>query len=208
MSALATPDDLEARLGRNLTPDELARVEALLADASALVRSYTGRDFSRHNDVTVTLRGPGGEVRLPQTPVIDVSAVVAVGSFGLDDMPLVDWGFDGIDLLRIGTNACVINMPADWWDLAEDGWPDTFRVTYSYGQETVPADVVAVVAAMALRTLTAPTMQGGITGETIGSYSYRLDGGASTGLAVSMSAADRRALARYRHHAGTIMVRR
>jgi hypothetical protein len=205
VTSLAAPGDLEARLGRNLTDAETARVEALLADASAMIRAYTGQDFGLAEDDEVTLRGPGGTIRLPQRPVTAVSSVVAVGGDGAPDVTLVDWIWDGVDQIRVGEGSFVINLPAVWWD--DDGYPGTYRVTYSHGYETVPADVVAVVCGMVARTLTAPTMAGGVRSETIGPYSYQLDA-AGTGLAVIMSAADREALKRYRRTEGMISVRR
>lgn len=45
MAALATVDDVEARLGRSLTPEETARTDpGLLEEASALVVGYLGCD--------------------------------------------------------------------------------------------------------------------------------------------------------------------
>lgn len=205
MTALATAEDLKARLGRDLTDEETARVAALLADASALVRSYTGQDFTETSGDAVTLRGQGGAIRLPQRPVTSVSSVIAIGGDGLPEVPLIDWIWDGVDTIRIGEGSFVINLPAVWWD--DDGYPGTYRVTYSHGYTQVPADVVAVVCGMVLRTLTAPTMAGGVTGETIGSYSYRLDA-PGTGLAAALSQEDRKVLARYRNAAGTIKVGR
>jgi hypothetical protein len=71
----------------------------------------------------------------------------------------------------------------------------------------VPADVVSITCGMVLRTLTAPTTAGGVTSETIGSYSYRLDG-PDVGLAVTLSKDDRTALARYRRTEAMIKVGR
>ena len=61
---------------------------------------------------------------------------------------------------------------------------------------------------MVLRTLTAPTMAGGVTGETIGPYSYRTDG-SGVGTAVVMTDEDRKELAEagYRPKAAMSMVR-
>jgi hypothetical protein len=205
VAALATTDDLEARLGRDLTAAEEARADALLDDASALIRAYTGQDFALAEDDEAVLRGPGGLVRLPQRPVTAVSSVVAIGGDGAPDITIIDWVFDGIDQIRVGAGTFVINLPEVWWD--DDGYPGTYRVTYSHGYATVPGDVVAVVCGMVLRTLTAPTMAGGVRSETIGSYSYQLDS-AGLGLAVSLSQEDRKVLARYRQTAGMIKVSR
>lgn len=195
MAALATVEDLKARLGRELTEAEQARAEALLADASAMIRAYTGQEFDLVEDDEVVLRVQSGVVRLPQRPVTDVTSVVAIGGDGVPDVAIVDYIFDGIDQIRIGEGSFVINLPAIWWD--DDGYPGTFRIIYSHGYQNPPADVVAITCGMVLRTLTAPTMAGGVTGETIGSYSYRLDS-AGAGTAVVLSGDDRKALTRYR----------
>lgn len=43
--ALATPEDVRAALGRDLSASETERVEFLLSRASGLVVGYTGQDF-------------------------------------------------------------------------------------------------------------------------------------------------------------------
>lgn len=205
MATLATKADLVARLGRDFTCEEDGRLDALLADASALVRAYTGQDFTETDDAQATMRAQAGLIRLPQRPVTGVSSVVAIGGNGVPDLTLTDWWWDGLDLIRIGAGEYVINLPEQWWD-DEDGYPGTFRVTYSYGYATPPADVVAVVCGMVLRTLTAPTSVGGVTSETIGPYSYRLES-AGVGTAVSLGDMERKTLSRYRKTTGMISVR-
>lgn len=44
--ALATQADVVARLGRDLSGPEAARLPSLLADATALVAGYLGRDYT------------------------------------------------------------------------------------------------------------------------------------------------------------------
>lgn len=206
MVALASTTDLEARMGRPLAPGEYPRAEALLDDASALVRDYTNQDFSRTDNDTAVLRAQQGEIRLPQRPVLGVTSVVAVGSGGAPDLPMIGWEWDGLDIVRTLTISPVINLPEVWIEDDLDAYPGTYRVVYSHGAAAVPAAVVAVVAAMALRTLTAPSIMGGVTGETVGPYSYRTDG-TGVGTAVTMIDSDRRALVRYRHTSGMSMVR-
>lgn len=207
MDALTDLTALEARIGRPLTADEAARANVLLADASALVRSYTGQDFTRTDNQTVVVRAQQGEIRLPQRPVIDVTAVVAIGAGGAPDLPIVGWQWDGLDLIRTSTDSPIINLSELWRDEDVDAYPGTYRVTYSHGVTVVPPDVVAVVARMVLRTLTAPTVAGGVVGETIGPYSYRTDG-SGVGTAVVMTDEDRKmlSLAGYRRKAGMSMV--
>ncbi|WP_406224977.1 hypothetical protein [Streptomyces anulatus] len=206
MEPLADISDLEDRLGRPLTAGESARAQALLSDASAHVRIYTGQDFSRTNNETATLRAQQGLIRLPQRPVIDVSAVVAIGAGGAPDLPVTGWQWDGLDVVRTAANSPVINLPEAWHDEDTDSYPGTYRVTYSHGAAFVPAAVVAVVASMALRTLTAPSLAGGVTGETIGPYTYRTDG-SGVGTAVVMGEADRHALKSFRRTSGMTMTR-
>lgn len=207
MAALATVEDLEARLGRDLTDAEQDRAQALLDDASAMIRAYTGQTFEQVTDDVVVLRVQGGIVRLPQRPVTAVTSVVAIGGgLGVPDFTVIDYIFDGVDQIRIGEGACVINLPEAWFDDV-DGYPGTFRITYNHGYAQVPGDVVAVACGMVLRALTAPTTMGGVTGETIGSYSYRL-ASADTGLSVTLGQTERTALARYRRTEGMIKVGR
>jgi len=205
VTALATTDDLKARLGRDLTEVEQTRAAALLDDASAMIRAYTGQTFDLVENDVIVLRIQGGVVRLPQRPVTEVSQVIALGGNLIPDVTVIDWIFDGVDQIRIGEGTFIINLPAIWWD--DDGYPGTYRVTYSHGYAQVPADVVALTCGTVLRTLTAPTTAGGVTSETIGSYSYRLDG-PDVGLAVTLSKDDRTALARYRRTEAMIKVGR
>lgn len=208
MDPLASLTDLSDRLGRPLTASEEARAQALLADASAKVRSYTKQAFTRTDNETVVVRAQQGEIRLPQRPVIDVTAVVAIGAGGAQDLPVVGWQWDGLDIIRTITGTPAINMPERWYDEDGGAYPGTYRVTYSHGTAKVPADVVAIVARMALRTLTSPTLAGGVTGETIGPYSYRTDG-SGVGTAVLMTDEDRQELddTGYRLKAGMSMAR-
>lgn len=203
--ALATVADLEDRLGRDLTDTEASRAQALLEDASAAVRRYTRQQFDLVEDDERVLRAQGGTIRLPQRPVIDVTKVEAVGGAGAPDVTIADWLWDGIDQIRLGNGNYVINLPEAWWD--DDGYPGTYRVTYSHGYAEVPGDVVRVVCAMATRTITSPSMAGGVVGESVGPYSYRLDAPGG-GLAVMLTQADKETLADYRDSVGQIQVRR
>lgn len=203
---LATVTDIEARLGRPLTTAEQARVAALLADASGKVRDYTGQAFTIVTDDTVKLRAQQGEIRLPQRPVLSVSSVTAVGAGGAPDLVVVGWQWDGLDIIRTISTSPVINLPELWYEDEAEAYPGTYRIVYSHGGGSTPAGVLAVVAAMVMRTLTAPTMAAGLTGETIGPYSYRTDG-SGVGTAVILTDDDRRALKQYRRTSGMSMVR-
>lgn len=203
MSALASPADLAARLGRDLTEQEAARAEALLDDASAVVRAYTRQDFELHTDDEVVLRAVGGRIALPGRPVQGVSRVEVIGgSEALPDFTLADWLFDGIDTVRIGEGAAIINLPEAWWD--DDGYPGTYRVTYTHGYAEVPADVRSVVCGVVLRVLTNPS---GYRSETVGSYSvtYAVP---ATGeqLGTNLTRYEMKMLDRYRRKTDTVKV--
>ncbi|MFB4265306.1 hypothetical protein [Nonomuraea sp. GTA35] len=207
MAALACVSDVEIRLGRAFTSDEAARVQVLLDDASALVRSYTRRDFAPSTTETVVLRESAGVLRLPQKPVTAVTSVVLIGLEGVPDITVVGWGWDGLDVIDVsGWDSAIVNLP-EW--VNDRAWlPSTYRVTYTHGYAEVPADVVAVVCGMVGRTMSAPTTQSGITSETIGSYSYRTSE-PGMGVGVSLGAADKALLddAGYKVKAGTTQVR-
>lgn len=208
MDPLADLSDISDRLGRPLTEAEETRAQALLVDASAKVRSYTKQNFTRTDNETVVVRAQQGEIRLPQRPVIDVTSVVAIGAGGAPDLPVAGWQWDGLDTVRAVTDSPAINMPELWHEEDVEAYPGTYRVTYSHGDAQVPDVVVGIVARMVLRTLTAPSLAGGVTGETIGPYSYRTDG-SGVGTAVLMGEDDRQELkdAGYRPTAGMSMVK-
>lgn len=211
MGPLATVEDLEARLGRELTPAEEARAEALLADASALVRAWTRQSFAPVEDDELVLRPVGTELRLPQRPVTAVSSVRAVsGLASVPDLALPGWTWDGIDIVDIaGIDSHIwVSLPA-WWE----DWgaaPNTYRVVYSHGTDAVPAVVVAVVCQMVLRTLTAPSMTEGLVSEKIGQYNYQMQQSTgSAGAAVRMTPDDKATLASagWRRSSTTVQVR-
>lgn len=195
MPDLATTADLEARLGRPLTDDEVLRAPAMLADASALVRDFTRREFTAAVDDVIVLRPVGVTLRLPQRPVTTVSSVKAVMPDGTSTVDLSGWAWDGRDK---------VNLSCATWDTSSvpneqrRPWPDTYEVTYDHGDATVPPGVVAVVCAMVLRTLLSPSLTAGMVAERIGSYNYQLQqGGGAPGATVVMTAADEKALARW-----------
>jgi len=206
--ALATVADLEARLGRALTDAEAPRADALLADASSKVRGFTHQVFDQVLGDEVVLRPVGTVLRLPQRPVLDVTAVVALGCADLPEVALTGWCWDGADKVDVAARRPVDAGVTDWW-WQRCGNPDTYRVTYDHGYAVAPPDVVAVVCAMVNRTLTSPTMVEGLTSERIGQYGYQFaqfSGGQSPGPNVRLSEADKQDLidAGYRRRSTTV----
>lgn len=202
---LATVTDLEARLGRPLTPTETARAAALLADASALITNYTGQTFTQVTGDVVTLPALRDRIKLPQRPVTAVTSVVAL-TCPSGEVGVTGWCFDGIDTINIaGWRDLVINLPTDL-----DTTACTYRVTYNHGYASVPADVTAVCCAAVNRALLSPSQVEGMISERIGQYTYQLQqgaDGASGAATVRLSAADRAVLNRYRTNARTVAVR-
>ncbi|WP_073946520.1 hypothetical protein [Streptomyces kebangsaanensis] len=204
MADLATVEDLEDRLGRPLTEDEAARAPALLRDATARVREFTGQTLSAVAGDAIVLRPVGSLLRLPQRPVTAVHSVAAVGPDGTTVGDLSGWVWDGRDKVDL-----TYATPAGSWPLAWRGpLPDTYRVTYDHGHTAIPEIIGATVCAMVLRTLLAPSMTPGLASERIGAYSYQLQQGAgSAGVSVVMTAEDEKSLRRYGpRRFGTIQV--
>ncbi len=165
---LVTSQDIEARLGRPLSEHESARVEALIADASAEVRAYTGQLITSATS-TVTLPVTGGRVVLPQRPV---NAVVSVDGEPVDEPDLVGATLRGM----YGCEA---------------------TVTYEHGYAEVPGDIVSVVAAMVLRGLSTDLVGPMKSRESIGEYSYGIPESALARRVV-VDRTDRSTLDRYR----------
>ena len=174
-------DDLAGRLGRALSTAESDRAELLLADASAAVRSYTGQQLGL-GEATSRLRVKDGAVRLPQRPVIDVTAVADTDGNDLD----VTW--------VAGDRIALTGTTAEWVD-----------VTYSFGYEEVPSEIVAVVCQIAGRAFGRPPDETGMQSETIGQYSYTVGAAAAAG-GLGMLADERAVLDRYRRVGGLVRV--
>lgn len=157
MAALAAVSDLEARLGRTLSGTELSRATALLDDASAAVRGYTGQELTAGTSTNKRLRARGGVVTLPQRPVTAVTSVTDT------DGNAVGYTWDGWDRLGVVPEL------------------EAVLVTYNHGYDTVPDVIVAVVCQVAGRALGTPPDGSGFTQETIGGYSYTIGGTAAAG---------------------------
>lgn len=195
MAALATVADVAARIGRTFTAEEEARVEALLTDASAAVRAYTGQTFDLVEDEEVRLRARNGAVKLPQRPVTGVAGVTSV------DGDTVAFEWDHSDLVYVtGLN------PYARFDVepfrSRDPWLD---VTYTHGYATVPEDIVAVVCQIVGRAFGRPADATAVTQESIAGYSYSIGGAAAQGP-LGLMQNEREALDRYRRPVGTIRV--
>jgi hypothetical protein len=206
LPSLATADDVVARLGRNLTPVETARVEALLDDGSAHIRRFCRRQFVYKADDVFVTPADGGIIVLPGRPIVDVSKVEAV--FDAPGVPTINvywYIFDGIDKITIPEPAAsgIINLPEAWFDVA--WYSNTYKVTYSHGDQVTPPEVMAVLCSAVISEITTPTMAGGVVSETVGSYSYSLRKTGS-GIISALKDAGLDSLIDFRTKAGTIPI--
>jgi hypothetical protein len=151
MPDLATIADLEAR-GITVAPSEESVTTTYLAVASAAIRDAAGSNISQ-STVTVLLDGTCEQrLRLPGAPVTAVHAVT------LDEVPVLDY--------RLSNGAL--------WRSA--GWAgDEVSVTYTYGLDPVPADIVDLTCRLAANALSAyrngdPAARQ-VSSERIGDYS-------------------------------------
>lgn len=148
VTQLASKEDVEAALGRDLTSEEDARVGAILDKLSELFRRESGQQFTPGTS-TVRLKVNGGRVYLPQRPVTEVTSVK-------DD-----------------AGADVAHDRHDQWLTVPMVSHEFVTVTYSHGG-TVP-DVVRTSVADAARQvlMIAPAAVGGVTqrGTTTGPFS-------------------------------------
>ena len=191
MTSLASTDALETRLGRTLSTTESDRAEALLADASAAIRHYTGQQFDLAT-TTDRLWVRRNRVLLPQRPVNDVTAVT--GTDGADVTYL--WHGAGFDHLYLGTTTLVTTTTQRRTHAVVD-------VTYSHGYDQVPDDVIAVCCSVALRTFGVEPDSTGMQSENIEGYSYTLGTVAAAGSA-GLLPEEKRALDVYRRTVGFI----
>jgi hypothetical protein len=192
---LADLDDVEDRMGRDITPDEQRKAAAMLVDASATIRAYCRRDFTLNTATGLRLRPRGNKVLLPQRPVVDVASVATVFSFGPTEYvtPTPAWSWvSGNTIYLIDDPDLVFNGPAFNLD-DENVW---IQVTYTYGYTEVPQDIVSVCANLVLRNLTVPG-SGLVDLETVGPYTVRYANFAGGGP-LALSGGDRDILNRYR----------
>ena len=132
MAAMATQTDVVAELGRALTSDESARVDAALERASDYVRAETKRRFEA-GTYTVTRRPRNGRVTLDGAATVTaVNTVDATGT--ASEVDATSYTLRGNTVYGL-TYAC------------------EYEITYT-SDGTVPAELVRVVAAMASRDIT------------------------------------------------------
>ncbi|MEU6437427.1 hypothetical protein ABZ874_24260 [Streptomyces albidoflavus] len=198
LPSLVTVAELAALLGRTFTPAQETQAQALLDQASSVVRAYVRQDLTRATStLTVSMRRAdpvlhrcGGLVTLPQRPVVDIASV-SVGGVSTQD-----WWQEGQEiLLRSGS----------WSSPPAAHRPPRVTVTYTHGFDPVPGDIKAIVAQAANRVMVNP---GAVRSETVGGESVTyLIPATGEALGVLLSRTEQRVLDRYRRTSGTVQVR-
>lgn len=193
---LATSADVIERLGRALTTEEAAKVDALILDASSSVIAYSGQTFAVH-ETSALLPIRNRAVKLPLGPVTAVSS--AVDQFG-NTVPFIWITGDTTLTLASSTwiNAFELNI-LPWTRIAK------VRVTYTHGWYPIPDDVIGVVCQIVGRALGSPSTEAGMTSETIAGYSYQQGAAAGAGP-FGMLPDEKRILDRYRTLAGPVLM--
>lgn len=187
MTDLATVTDVADLLGlasEAVDPDQAA---AMLAQASAKFRAEAQCQFTA-GETTTVLRVDGQRVSLPARPVTAVSEVRQLNRDGSAGSAMTAWTFDGIHTIHLSDATVVIN--ATYFQC------ETVQVTWSHGYATVPEDVRWAVAGMVARAISSPA-PAGVSGETIGAYSYRT-GATTASLALGMTDEEREIARNYR----------
>lgn len=180
--AFVTVEEVSARLGWPLTPDEEVRVQAFIDDCTVLIEDYCGRDFERRENQSFQL--PPDDfcsILIPRRymPYLSVTSV----SFP-DGVPLTDWEYKNGVLYR------------------EAGWDQVVTITGSWGYSPPPAVLKTATAAEVIRWMAqTPGLAMERTGEREVEY-------ATASSPQSLSAAAMQALRRYRPSAGTIILKR
>lgn len=166
MASLATIADVEVRIGRSFSEqDDIERVQALLDDASAAVRTYTRRQFGS-GTFTRRVRLRDGRARLSYA-VTDVTSVVNLNG------DAVTYSWDGLNVVATGSGFERFDL-----DVAPSFVVD---VTYTYDSGPVPEVIVAVVCQMAARAYGVKADQTGVQQQSIAGYSYSVGAAAAAG---------------------------
>lgn len=219
LPSLASPDDIVARLGRQLNQVEAARVDAMLKDGSAIIRRRARNGFVHVANDTITMSASDGLIVLPGRPIYKVMSVIAKsGNNMIADFPITWFIFDGIDTVTVPEprHSGIINLPYFWYSVA--WYSHSYDIAYDHGNLWVPPEISGLLCNAIISELATPTMSATLQSESIGAYSYSMRrsysaGGAQGGAMAGLYAALRdfgmeEILSDYRHKDGSIPVRR
>lgn len=190
---LAQVSDVDARLPAGITADP-TRTAVLLQDASAIARRIAKQTFTVAT-TTEKVQPISYRLKLAEAPVRSITSVSIQLPGQTAPQPFPNWYWPGDNEVWLMYEGQVINLPEAVTTLMQWQTPPCF-VLYEHGYDTVPDDVVAVVASMVVRTVTAPSM-GGVVSENVGEYGYRLSDAAAQG-SLALTKAEEDILTSYR----------
>lgn len=159
MPAFATLDDLAAVLGQTEEQVWESGADVVLDLATDLIRAEAKQHIDLVTNDQVELRGTWSHIlRLPERPVVDVTAVrIRNGSVFASEFPLqanVDYRWDRMGLLRRVSyiTGRLLSPVSGYWggDMA------VVDVTYSHGYAVVPDRIRALCVGVAARVVTNP----------------------------------------------------
>lgn len=165
---------MPAELATTLTSTEADR----LMQAEALVRGFCGWHIAPSRKATVTLRGTTGPtLMLPSLYVTEITSVTVDDSLT-----------DAADYYEF--QAGYLTRPSGWWTA------ERIVVEFTHGYEDVPADVTAIVQAVAQRAIANP---GSLKSKSIGPFSESYSLTSSDGVTpLTLLDSEKEALRRYR----------
>lgn len=185
---------IEQLIARQPSVAEDPRAQAMLDDASAAVRSYTGQTFDAVTADVSRVKLSRGTARLPQRPVTAVTAVTTLAGTAVS----YDW--DGYE--RVVVDPQLLSRPTQIGDP-----PMVVLITndHGYEPEAMPEDIVAVVCQIAARSLTGNPQDARLTGRSVDDYSetYGTIGAAGP---FGLFPDEARLLDRYRRDVGVVWI--
>ncbi|MGW5426880.1 hypothetical protein ACWET9_06585 [Streptomyces sp. NPDC004059] len=197
LPSLATVADLATLLGRTFTTEQEQQAQALLDQASSVVRAYVRQDITKATTTdTFVLRrldplrdGYAGAVTLPQRPIESVTSVE------IDGADTVYWWLKQNELLL---------RPWRWNYPPAAHQPPQVTITYTHGWDPVPGDIQAIVMQAVNRVLVNPSQ---VRSETVGGESVTyLIPATGEALGVLLSKTEQKVLDRYRRTAGSVRI--
>lgn len=195
MADLFDLDDLAALLQRTFTAADTAAATVVRTNITARIESLGKRSFSGVVAETATLRSNGRFIILPKRPVTAVTSIYTVAADGTADDLVTGWSFDGIDVVDLASAS------PQGVDVVSHPGTIPYRVTYSHGYSSPPADVTDIAMRAAVSQMENPE---GKQQERIDDYSFTRSLDVLSGLTKD----DWKIIEGYRRRSGSIQVAR
>jgi hypothetical protein len=167
MSSFASAADLQARMGKAFTPEQVLKANLILAGATAYIRACTDQWISVVADDVITIDAPISDtIWLPQRPVQSVATVKVDGSL------TTAWKLRGSRLIKVDLNGC------PWATSSE---PHEVEIAYTHGFATTDErfDLARdACLSLAMHRLSNPL---NLISESVDDYSRTFNNGATEG---------------------------